>query len=142
MRSSDDEVVAADPALPLVDPGHDQPRVEQRVFRLAGIVRKIDLRREYPSGRTAYPEMIMGGPGGIVPRFDRGKPPAAGGVGELLGAQPVAFVVVIALMVGMPDLDQRAGNQRAIGIDDEASVRLLPPTASALRSCRNGASDL
>jgi len=71
--------------------------------------RKIELRGQEASSRALDFEMEMACSAGIKRRYDGVEPPAPLGIGKLVAPQAETDAVVVAVLVGMPDLDETAG---------------------------------
>src|SRR5205823_432638 len=93
--------------------GHKQVRVEDRVLLVAGDIGKVQLcRQDSLAGRTDLDVDVLGATG-IFARENRLEVVAAGGIGQLVAAQPVATVVVGTTFVRLPEVKRGAGDGRA-----------------------------
>ena len=63
-----------------------------------------------------HPHVNVAGAAGVEARDDGFQAVLAVGVGELVAAQGVALVVVASLVIGLPEVQQHAGEGLAIGL--------------------------
>src|SRR4029077_7950521 len=88
--------------------GTDQQLLaEQAVFGVFRLARKVELRRQQAPAWRRDPHMEMARAALVGTRHDRAEAVASVSVGAHMAAQPEAGIVVVALGVGLPQVDQR-----------------------------------
>src|SRR5262249_21175788 len=107
-------------ALGRVPHAQDELTVEDGVARVGGFAGEVELSRQHWSFPRLYLEVKMAGALGIDAGHDRLQAITALVVRELMAPQAIARVVVVAAVVGMPDVDQRARHRLAIRQPDDA----------------------
>src|ERR1700716_2076140 len=99
---------------------HQQLLAKQAVAAVRRLVREIKLRGQQPSCRRLNLQVKVAGAAGIDRRHDGAEAVASLGVGVLMAAQPEAGVVVVAGVVGLPQVEQRMGHGLAGRVEHEA----------------------
>src|SRR5712671_32605 len=99
---------------------HQQLLAKQAVAAVRRLVREIELRGQQPSGRRLNLQVKVARAAGIDRRHDGAEAVASLGVGVLVAAQAEAGVVVVAGVVGLPQVEQRMGHRPAGRIEHEA----------------------
>ena len=96
--------------------GHRQQQalVEHPVAVVAGLTRNVELGGEHRAVAALHLDVEVRCPPRIAARDDGVERPTPSGVGELVAAQPEAVVVIAAVGVGVPQLDQ-GGRLRPAG---------------------------
>ena len=102
-----------DPLLGLLH-GYQQLREEKRVALVARLSRKIELCGEHRLVRGLDFDMDVRRTPWVKARKNGFKIVTAGIIGELVAAQPVAGVVILAVAICLPEVQPRAGDRRAI----------------------------
>lgn len=93
--------------------------MEQPVSGVSGLSGKIELGgQEAPPG-TLDPEMKMARSTGIKCGHDGVEPPASLRVGELVSAQAEPHAVIVAVLIGLPDLDEATAEWPAARVEYE-----------------------
>jgi len=77
-------------------------------------------------------EMEMTGTAGVERGHDSVEPPASLSISELMSAQAEPGTVIVAVFVGMPDLDEGPRERPAASVEDEARNR-YPFTVESIR---------
>src|SRR5262249_55283851 len=114
------EVERSGLALGAIPHAQDELAVEDGIARVGGFAWEVELGRQHRALRGLYLEVKMTGPPGIDAGHDRLQAIAALVVGELVTPQAIAGVVVVAAVVGVPDVDQRARHRLAAREPDDA----------------------
>src|SRR5207302_1275666 len=115
---------------------------EQAVALVLELVGKIELRGQYPPAGRLHLHVDMPGAAGIQRRQDRLQAIAALGIAELVPAIAETAVVVVAVFIGVPEIEQRIPRRLAIGRQHAAAhhqARRLGrglDERDALRACR------
>src|SRR3954468_20163859 len=107
-RSAQDEPEAR--AAPVADAAdvHEQRAVENVVGAVARLAGEVELRREDLPVRALHLDVDVARAAGIEAGHDRPQREAPARIGELVPAQAEAVVVVLAVRVGLPEVEQRA----------------------------------
>jgi len=88
--------------------------MEDGIPLVGGLAREIELGREDGLAGRLHVHMDVPRAPMIDGRDDGLQPEAPGIVAELMAAQPVAVVVVVAVGIGLPEVQERAANRRAV----------------------------
>src|SRR3981189_3502209 len=99
---------------------HQQLLAKQAVAAVRRLGREIKLRGQQPSCRRLNLQVKVAGAAGIDRRHDGAEAVASLGVGVLVAAQAEAGVVVVAGVVGLPQVEQRMGHGLAGRVEHEA----------------------
>src|SRR3954447_3780283 len=99
---------------------HEQRAVEDAVRAVARLAGEVELRREDLAVGALHLDVDVARAPGIEAGHDRPQRVAPAGVGELVAAQAVAPVVVLAAGVPLPEVEQRAAHRPAPRVDDIA----------------------
>jgi hypothetical protein len=118
------EVVAS------VGHSHHQLAAEQAVTPVRRLVRKIELRGEHALLWRLHLDVIVAGAAGVERRQDGPEAIAALGVGEQVSAIAESASVVLAALVGVPEIDERPRNRPA-GAGENLSVEFDQPRLAA-----------
>src|SRR5262245_25411734 len=110
---------ASEPALVLGGADQQFP-AEQAVGTVLGLAREIELGGQHASAARLHLHMEVAGAGGVGAGHDAAQPEASVSVGELMAAQAEAGIVVLALVVGLPEIQQRTRDRLAIACEHEA----------------------
>src|SRR5262249_6527081 len=97
----------------------------ETVVAVAGVAGKIELRGQDPAALWLDLQVVMACASGVQGRHDAFEMVAPLAVGELVPAVAVAAIVVLAVLVGVPHIDQRVCERLALrrkhaSADDEA----------------------
>src|SRR5262245_11487534 len=93
---------------------HQQVLAKQAVGAVLGLARKVELGGEHAAARRLDLDVEVARAPRIGTGHDRAKAITARGIGVLVAAQPEALVVVVALLVGLPEVDQGARHRPAV----------------------------
>src|SRR5215467_5368862 len=96
---------------------HDEFAAEEAVAPVHRLVGKIELRGEHPRARLLNLDVEVPRAADVERRHDRAEAVASLRVGEDVAAQPEASVVVVAVVVGMQQVDQRMCERLAAAIE-------------------------
>src|SRR5437899_1178650 len=113
----DDEV---EPSLARALSGHAhlEVRAVEAVAAVAGLVAEVELRRENAFSGRLHLDVDMPGAPGVFRRNDGLQAIAPFGVGELVAATAKAAIVVLAVLVRVPEIEQGVGHGLASGGQD------------------------
>src|SRR5882757_1807722 len=99
---------------------HQQLLAKQAVAAVCRLVREIKLGGQQPSCCRLNLQVKVAGAAGIDRRHDGAEAVAALGVGVLVAAQSETRVVVVAGVVGLPQVEQRMRHRLAGRVEHEA----------------------
>src|SRR6266581_8443930 len=113
----DDEV---EPSLvgALAGHAHLQVRAVETIAAVAGLVPEVELRGENALAGRLYLDVDMPRAPEVFRRNDGLQAVAPLGVGELVAAVAKAKVVVLAVLVRVPEIEQRVRHRTASGRED------------------------
>ena len=114
------EVEAGDLAAARAAQGHDEFGIKNRVSLVAGLFGKIELRRESRPIRGLNSYVKVARASRVESRHDGLKAVLPGRVGKLVATKPKAGVVVRAVSVGLPKINQSPLNRLAFRRTDIA----------------------
>src|SRR5262252_3126748 len=86
---------------------------EQSIAAAHRLVRKVELSGEHASLRRLNLDVVVAGASGVERRQDRAQAVAAVGVGKQMPAIAKADVVIVAALVGMPEVEESARDRLA-----------------------------
>src|SRR5262245_22704991 len=110
---------------------HHQFAAEQSVAAVHRLVWKIELGGEHALLRRLQLDVIVAGAAGIERRQDGAQAVAALGIGEQMPAIAKAGVVVLAALVGMPEVEERL-RDRPAGARQNLPAELNPARRAAM----------
>src|SRR5688572_10260131 len=87
--------------------------MEDAVALIPRFSREVDLRRQHRLSWRLHLHVDVARAAGIESRHDAVEAVSALGIGELMAAEPVAGVVVLAGIVRLPEVDERARHRAA-----------------------------
>src|SRR6516164_3260157 len=118
---------------------HHQLAAEQSIAAVHRLIRKIELSGEHALLRRLHLDMVVAGAAGVERRQDGAQAVAALGIGEQMPAIAKAGVVVLAAIVGMPEVEERL-RDGAAGARQNLPAELDPARRAAKleRSARSG----
>ena len=103
-------------ALPdVADVTQDQLGREDAVAVVVRLAGEVELGGQDGAVGGLDLDVDVAGPAGVEAGHDRLQPPGAVGVAELVAAQAVALVVVLAGVVGLPEVEQGPLDRAAVG---------------------------
>jgi hypothetical protein len=94
-----------------------QIRAKQRIGRVSGFSRKIELGAKTWAVWRLQADMVMTGSSRIKTGHNRFKRVPAIGIRELMSPATETFQIVFALAVRMPEVEESAGNRLALPIE-------------------------
>src|SRR6187402_961406 len=100
-----DEIEASGDRSLVLGGAYQQLSTEQLILPDARLAREIELRGEHPAALRLYLDVEVARAPRIVARHDGAEAEAPVRVGELVGAQAEAGIVVVALGVGVPQVE-------------------------------------
>ena len=107
---------------------------------VAGLAREVELGGEDRLVRRLHPDVDVARPPRVEPGDDRLEPVAALLVSELVAPEAEAGVVVLAPVVGLPEVEERPGDRPAVGRQDRPRERrsACRPCPGSSREARSG----
>src|SRR5499426_4519692 len=99
---------------------HQELAAEQAVAAVLRLAGKVELRRQHAAAGRLHLHVIVARAAFIGAGHHREEAVAPLGVGELMAAQAETGIVVVAGVVGMPEIDQRACDRPAAAREHEA----------------------
>jgi hypothetical protein len=105
-------------AAAVADVGQDQLGLEDAVAVVAGLAGEVELGGEDGAVGGLDLDVDVAGAAGVDARQDRLQAPGAVGVAELVAPQAVALGVVLAGVVGLPEVEQGPLDRAAVGGQD------------------------
>src|SRR4029453_2216779 len=126
----DDEVEARRHAGARAGDLHQQLAMEEAVAGVEGFAREVELRGQEPLAGRLHLDVIVPRAPGIEPRLDGAEAIAALRVGEDMAAIAEAAIVVVAALVRMPQIDERALDRTAAA-REHVTCQLDRPTLAA-----------
>src|SRR5262249_47502320 len=109
---------------------HHQLAAEESVAAVHWLVRKIELSGEHALLRRLHLDVVVACAAGIEGRQDGAQAVAALGIGEQVSAIAKAGVVVLAALVGMPEVEERL-RDRPAGARQNLPAELNPARRAA-----------
>src|SRR2546425_529188 len=109
--SVEHEMEASAARLLLRVDGHEELGSEEPVPPVARLAGEVELRGQHAPAARLNLDVEVPCPAGVEAGDDGREPATAFVIGELMAAQAETFVVVLARVIGMPEIEQRAGNR-------------------------------
>ncbi|CAM5486922.1 hypothetical protein STENM36S_01018 [Streptomyces tendae] len=100
---------------------HQQGRVEDCVRAVAGLAGEVELGGQHGLAGGLCLDVDVPGAAGIEAGHDRLQGERTGGVAELVAAEGVPGHVVVAVVVGLPEVEEHAGQRDAVPAEDVAA---------------------
>lgn len=98
---------------------HQQRRIKQKVPLVPGFTGEVKLRGQNPVIPVSHLDVIVRRAAAIFGGADGFEKVPTFGIGFLITAQPETAIVIFAVAIGMPKIDDCATNRLAIAVQDK-----------------------
>src|SRR5215470_17588439 len=120
LRLAEHEVEAAGEPSFVLGGTDQQLLAKQAIGTVLGLTREIELRGQHAATARLHLHMDMARAADIDAGHNALEPVAPVRIGELMTAQAEAGIVILPLVVGLPELQERARDRLAVAREHEA----------------------